>query len=60
MLKVTATSNGWSRITATTAGSYSFSVNTDMLPEKISKLTLQIYRYIDNDEKPLNTDTLTF
>ena len=60
MLKVTATSNGWSRITATTAGSYSFSVNTDMLPEKISKLTLQIYRYIDNDEKPRNTDTLTF
>ncbi|MGN1020457.1 MAG: hypothetical protein ACI4O7_08775, partial [Aristaeellaceae bacterium] len=60
VLKVTATSSGWSHITATTAGSYSFSVNTNLLPEKISTLTLQIYRYIDNDEKPRNTDTLTF
>ncbi|MGN0794064.1 MAG: YfaP family protein [Aristaeellaceae bacterium] len=60
VLKVTATSSGWSHITATTAGSYSFSVNTNLLPEKISNLTLQVYRYIDNDEKPRNTDTLTF
>ncbi|MGN0997277.1 MAG: hypothetical protein ACI4PG_10255, partial [Candidatus Ventricola sp.] len=60
VMRVSAASSGWSRITASTAGCYSFSVNTDLLPEKISKLTLQIYRYFDNDENLRNTDTLTY
>ena len=60
VLRVTAVSSGWSHVTATTSGIYSFSVNTDLLPEKVSRLTLQVYRYYDNEERPRNTDTLTF
>ena len=60
VLRVSAQSGGWSRVTASVPGSYSFSVNTDLLSEKIDRLTLQVYRYFDNDEALRNTDTLTF
>lgn len=60
VMTVQAVKNGRSQIAATTAGDYSFSVNTDQLPSGVSQLTIRVYRYLGDEAHPLQTNELIF